>query len=112
MGWRMYVCLLTVICTLQNQWFRISGSVCHWVDSNTKHIKKIRYCVGSRFLFLDNYDDLQCRHLIPALNARSARASYTTARPISTQFPGHGCMYDLTTERSFGSQATLCLAYF
>ena len=29
-----------------------------------------------------------------------------TARPIVTQFLGHGCMNDLTTERSFDSQAT------
>ena len=33
-------------------------------------------------------------------------AEYTTVRPIATKFPGHGCMDDLTTERSFGSQAT------
>ena len=26
--------------------------------------------------------------------------------PVATQFPGHECMDDLTTERSFGSQAT------
>ena len=32
--------------------------------------------------------------------------SDTTTRPIATQFSGHGCMYDLTTERSFDSQAT------
>ena len=29
-----------------------------------------------------------------------------TARPIGTQFPGQGCMDDLTTERSVSSQAT------
>ena len=40
-------------------------------------------------------------HLIPAVNAQ-----YTTVRPIATQFPGHGCLDDLTTERSFNSQAT------
>ena len=28
------------------------------------------------------------------------------ARPIDTQFPGHGSIDDLTTERSFNSQAT------
>ena len=42
---------------------------------------------------------VQCRHLIPALNAWAARAYYTTARPIATQFPGHGCMDDFATER-------------
>ena len=31
---------------------------------------------------------------------------YTPARPIATAFPGHGCMDDLTTERSFDSPAT------
>ena len=42
---------------------------------------------------------VQCRHLIPALNA--ARAKYTTARTIATQSPGHGCYQrarDLTTK--------------
>ena len=46
--------------------------------------------------------DIQCRHLIPALNVLAAQ----TARPIATQFPGYGCMDDLTTERSFDLQAT------
>ena len=48
----------------------------------------------------------QYRHLIPALYAWAARASYTTARPIAIQFPKHGCMDDVSTERSFDSQAT------
>ena len=42
---------------------------------------------------------VQCRHLIPALNAWAVRASYTTARPIDTQFHGHGCMNYLKIER-------------
>ena len=54
--------------------------------------------------FTEMYD-VQCRHLIPALNEWAARAKFTTARPIATQFPGHGCMCDVTTERSFVSQA-------
>ena len=29
--------------------------------------------------------------------------------PRYTQFPGHGCMDDLTTECSFDSQATYCV---
>ena len=41
---------------------------------------------------------LQCRHLIPALDAR---AQSKTVRPIVDHFAGHGCMDDLTTERSF-----------
>ena len=51
---------------------------------------------------------IQLRHLIPALNAWPARAWYTTACPIPTQFTGHGCDHipDLTTERSFNSPAT------
>ena len=48
---------------------------------------------------------IQCRHLIPALYAWTARAQYTTARLIATQFLGHGCMDDLATERSFDLQA-------
>ena len=44
---------------------------------------------------------VQCRHLIPALNAWAARANYTTARPIDTQFPGHGCVDYLQIERRF-----------
>ena len=54
--------------------------------------------------------NIQCRHLIPALNEWAARAKFTTARPIATQFPGHGCMCDVTTERSFVSQA-MCVIY-
>ena len=43
--------------------------------------------------------NIQCRHLIPVLNAWAARAYYTTARPIDTQFHGHGCMDYLKIER-------------
>ena len=45
---------------------------------------------------------LQCRYLIPALNAWAARAQYLTAHPAASQFPGHGRLDDLTTERSKG----------
>ena len=59
---------------------------------------------------------LQCRYLIPALNAWAARAGCTTTCPIATQFSWDECMDDLTTGRSFHSQATrqwalMCLAY-
>ena len=54
---------------------------------------------------------LQCQHLNPALNAWAARAKHTTVHLVTTQFPGHGCMDDLKTERSFDSQAMMCLAY-
>ena len=30
-------------------------------------------------------------HITATLNAWAAQAEYTTARPIITQFPGHGC---------------------
>ena len=58
--------------------------------------------------------NVQCIHLIPALNALAARAHYTTVRPIAAGFSIHGCIYDPTTERSFDSQVTwvidvLCL---
>ena len=49
---------------------------------------------------------LQCRHLIPAPNAWAARVYCTTAHLIATQFPWYGIMDNLTTERSFESQAT------
>ena len=35
-----------------------------------------------------------------------------TACPIAIQFPGNGCMDDLTNERSFESQATWVIAIF
>ena len=54
---------------------------------------------------------LQCRYLIPALNAWAAGAYYTAARPIATSFPGHGfdhrSLADFTTERSFDLLATV-----
>ena len=53
---------------------------------------------------------VQCRHLIPALNVWEAWAYCTTARPIATKFPGHGCMDDLTNERSFDSKAMWLIA--
>ena len=37
---------------------------------------------------------------------------YTATHPIATQFPGHGCIYDLTTELSFDSQATWVIDVF
>ena len=40
-------------------------------------------------------------YIIPALNAWAVRALYTVVRLSATQFPGHGCMDDLTTESSF-----------
>ena len=49
---------------------------------------------------------VQCRHLFSALNAWAVRAKYTTSRSMATQFPGHGCMDDLTTERNCDSQVT------
>ena len=60
---------------------------------------------------------LQCRHVIPALNARADWA-FTTARQIASQFPGHGCMNAWMTSqlnvalirRLRGS--LMCLAYF
>ena len=35
-----------------------------------------------------------------------------TARVIAAQFPGHGCMDDLATERSFDSQTTWVIDVF
>ena len=41
---------------------------------------------------------------------RAAQAQYTTERPIADQFPGHGCMDGLVTERRFEPQATWVVA--
>ena len=49
---------------------------------------------------------VQCRHLISALNAWAVRAEFTSTCPIAAQFPGHGCMVNLTNECSFDSQGT------
>ena len=48
---------------------------------------------------------LQCRHLIPILNAWATCAQYTTACPIVTQFLVNVCMDDFTIESSFDSLA-------
>ena len=61
---------------------------------------------------------LQCRHLIPALNAWAARPKYTTACLIVNQSSGHGCDH-----MSLASQlnvalirnlrgSLMCLAFF
>ena len=74
------------------------------LGSRSKMIKVYKQCLQSIMM--------QYRYLIPALNEL---ASYTTAHPIVTQFLVHGRTDDLTTERSFDSQATgslMCLAYF
>ena len=60
---------------------------------------------------------LQCRHLIPTLNARADRA-FTTARQIASQFPGHGCMNAWMTSQLNAALirklrgSLVCLAYF
>ena len=76
------------------------------VDGKILGLNKAKESVISRLL--------QCRHSIPALNAWAAKAEYTTARLIATQSPGHRCMDDLTTGRSFDSLrgSSMCLAYF
>ena len=53
---------------------------------------------------------VQCRHLIPTLNVWEAWVYCTTACPIAIKFPGHGCMDDLTNERSFDLQAMWSIA--
>ena len=47
------------------------------------------------------YGYVQCRHVIPVLNAWAAGPKYTTTHPIVNQFPGRRCMHDLKTESSF-----------
>ena len=65
--------------------------------STRKMLSKLLKCVGYR-LPISIY--ILCRHLIPALNAWSAQAKYTTARPTASQVSRHGCMDELTTELS------------
>ena len=55
---------------------------------------------------MDVCEELQCRHLIPALNTWAAWTHNTIARPIGTLLPRHWSKEDLPTERSFDSQAT------
>ena len=43
-------------------------------------------------------------------NSSTKCVGHTTARPIATQFPEHGCMEDLTAESSFDSQAKWVIA--
>ena len=60
-------------------------------------------------------ETIQCGHLIPALNAWKARAKYTTACLITTQFPGHGCINDPQLNVALVHKLRgllLCLAYF
>ena len=61
------------------------------------------------------YECTQCRHVIPALNAWSIRTWYMAPSLIVSPFTRHGCMDDLTTERSFISdhiESLKCLTYF
>ena len=70
-------------------------------------LQRLQYmCQQIEYMYSDLHRVIQCRHLIAALNAWAAWAKYTTACPFGTQFPGHGCMYDLTTKRTFDSQTT------
>ena len=59
---------------------------------------------------------VQCRHLIPALNAWAVRAYYTNESPIDTQFHTYGCMDFLKIKHSSHKQVTLrslmCLDHF
>ena len=58
---------------------------------------------------------IQCRHLIPALDAWAVRAKYTPTCPIATQFPGHGCMDDLQLNVSLIRNLRgllICVSYF
>ena len=77
----------------------VRGAARKYMKSNVVHKRKQQRQCYHTYSYTNG-------HLIPAINTWADRAKYTTARPISTQFPGHGCMNDLTTERSLDSQAT------
>ena len=49
---------------------------------------------------------VQCRHLIPALDAWAVRTYYSTARPIAPKFAGHEYMVGPKPEQSFNSLLT------
>ena len=55
---------------------------------------------------------IQCQYLIPALNAWASRAEFVSTRLIPTHLSYHGCMGDLTIERSFDSQSTWVIDVF
>ena len=78
------------------------------------HTNNCFYCMNvlEEFHPKEWYFDLQCQDLIPVLHEWAARASYTTASPVVTQFPGHTCMDRLSTERSVDSQASLVIHIF
>ena len=92
------VCLIVLI-GMRCPWHRIlykclKGTI--WLEWTQNNIKTC--------LFISSH--IQCWHLIHVQNVWAARAWYTTARPVVTQFLDHGCMDDLTIKRTFDSQAT------
>ena len=98
---------------LQLKWYPVRGSVqvIFWAALVLETFGLLWKTVNMPGWLVTN---IQCRHLIPALNTWAARAEYTTARPIANQFPGHWCMDNLTTENSFISKlrgSLMCLAY-
>ena len=58
-------------------------------------------------MFFTMWCYIQCQYSIPAFSALVARVDNTTARLTAIHFSGHGCMYDLTNERSLDSQGML-----
>ena len=45
--------------------------------------------------------DVRWRHVIPALNTSLGSPGIIHVRSFSNQFPGHGCMDDLTTVKTW-----------
>ena len=59
-------------------------------------------CVGQRLQYCQTLTVLTFNS---CTERTDSRAYNVTARSVATQFPGHGCMDDLSTERIFDSQA-------
>ena len=59
--------------------------------------------------------DVRWRHVIPALNTTLGSPGIIHVRSFSNQFPGHGCMDDLTTVNPFALRDPLgsivCYSY-
>ena len=80
------------------QWTLATLNPSRQVGPSVDHISITqRPCVGSDYSTVPTFNS--CTKCVGSLGI-----IYDHPRPFATQFPGHGCMSDLTTERSFDSQ--------
>ena len=71
-------------------------NTCLYLPSTSMHQIYNTYVGLSMYVCL--FGKVQCRYLITAPNAWAARALYTTARLIATQFPWHRCNSQLNVD--------------